>query len=199
MRMLSRPVQSYLTRVCTGNFGGTPPSAMDRVPNASGGAVDILRFGHITRIEFMRSTFGSYPRRVRIGLVLILLFAATSSMHWLRNVVSATVKSTGVDEITTYEARYQELRHTLPPNIVVGYLSDPVPPDLSRSEGTTRFKRFVLTQYALSPVIVVRSTETDFVVGNFESPAHADSAAAYHLTLVRDFGAGVMLFRKKKQ
>jgi hypothetical protein len=147
----------------------------------------------------MRNTFGSYPARVRIGLVLILLFAATSSMHWLRNVVSTAVKSTGVDEITAYEARYQELKHTLPPDSVVGYLSDPVPPDLPRSEGRTRFKRFVLTQYALAPVIVVRSTEPDLVVGNFESPAHADTASAFHLTLVRDFGDGVMLFRKTRQ
>lgn len=147
----------------------------------------------------MRNTFRSYPARVKVGLVLILLFAATSSMHWLRNVVSAMVKSTGVDEITAYEARYQELKHTLPPEIVVGYLSDPVPPDLPRSEGRTHFKRFVLTQYALSPVIVVRSTEPDLVVGNFESHAHADTAAAFQLTLVHDFGDGVMLFRKKRQ
>jgi hypothetical protein len=147
----------------------------------------------------MRNTFGRYPTRVRIGLVLILLFAITSSMHWLRDVVSATVKSTGVDEITSYEGRYQQLKQTLAPNIIVGYLSDPVPPDLPRSESRAHFKRFVLTQYALSPVIVVRSTEPDLVVGNFESHAHANTAADYHLTLLHDFGNGVMLLRKKRQ
>jgi hypothetical protein len=61
------------------------------------------------------------------------------------------------------------------------------------------FKRYLLTQYALLPAIVLADIQGALVVGNFEASDSRDSAATRGLTLIRDFGDGVMLFRRSAE
>src|SRR4029079_7017836 len=53
-----------------------------------------------------------------------------------------------------------------------------------------------VTQFGLAPHLVRPATATDWVVGDF-SPGfdHRALAARRHLTVVRDFGGGAVLFR----
>jgi hypothetical protein len=51
----------------------------------------------------------------------------------------------------------------------------------------------------LSPLILVDSTEQEFVLGNFNKGIKPEIYKKYKLNLVKDFGDGVMLFRKENK
>jgi hypothetical protein len=92
----------------------------------------------------------------------------------------------GPDEVTLYQRRFAVLSPMLDRQRVVGYVSDR--PDAARE--------FFLTQYALAPIIVANHARVGLVIGNFFDPATGPAVAAAHrLTLVRDFGDGLVLYR----
>ena len=103
----------------------------------------------------------------------------------------------GREDVTLYEERLQELKQILPPTGIVGYMTNRKPqPDFL--ELALSRKRFSLTQYVLSPVIVADTVERPLVVGDFHGTMpDAEALAGMNLVLVKDFGSGVMLFRKK--
>jgi hypothetical protein len=144
----------------------------------------------------MRRFLVRYPWGVRLGLALILLFAAMSGARWLRITASAVTGGGRNDEVALHEARLQALRPLLPPGTTVGYLADPVPGDLPGDEARDHFRRYVLTQYALAPVLVQRSAEADLVVGNFVSPPPPTLTEELGLVLGLDLGEGILLFRR---
>lgn len=74
----------------------------------------------------------------------------------------------------------------LPERGVVGYIGEP---------GIRALEDYYLAQYALAPVVVDHSSEHGLVVGNF--PGAKAFPPTENLQLVRDFGNGVLLFRKK--
>jgi hypothetical protein len=139
-----------------------------------------------------------YSRRVRLGLVLILAFAAVSSARWLGAAYQLATDPPTLDEISATELRLEEMRRVVPPHTVVGYLSDRIPPGQSRAESREHFQRYVLTQYSLAPALVVHGTEPHLIVGHFTMRASVDTAAAMGLTLVRDFGDGIYLFERTR-
>jgi len=136
-----------------------------------------------------------HPTRVKIGLLLIALFASVSQLQALRSARVAYRSLSRPDEVTLYEVRLRELKRALPARGVVGYVSDSTG-DAERpdsDQGRRAFKRYLLTQYALVPVVVVRSVNADLVVGDFES---SDGFRPPGFTAVRDFGKGVVLFNR---
>ena len=133
--------------------------------------------------------------RMRIGVGLIILFALISNL--LGRAVHDLAALTQTDEITEYEARFRQLKQVLPPHARVGYVTDARPQGVVQ-DGNSRslpFKRYLLTQYALLPVIVLRDSHQPLVVGNFYSANGVDGETTRGLTLIRDLGNGVMLFR----
>jgi hypothetical protein len=87
--------------------------------------------------------------------------------------------------------RYEGLPPAVPPDAVIGYLSD-LPVEDSRSTVL-----FLGAQYALAPRILVDDDRRAWVLGNFAAPADFGAlGAAHHLTMVRDFGNGVVLYRR---
>ena len=137
-------------------------------------------------------------RRMRIGWWLLALFGLGSSARLVARSFHDVSAIGRPDEITRYEDRFRELRTALPPRVRLGYVADRLParaaddPELARQA----FKRYVLTQYALLPAIVLPDTaDGGLVVGDFEAPDGRDSAAARGLTLIRDLGEGVLLLR----
>ncbi|MFL5493741.1 MAG: hypothetical protein ACJ8DC_05070 [Gemmatimonadales bacterium] len=93
------------------------------------------------------------------------------------------------DSITSYEHRFLELRQALPARGVVGYTSGTRPEAFTTGD----FKRFVLTEYALAPLLVLHDTAPELVVGNFADSAMTPPPG---FRAVRDFGHGVWLLRK---
>jgi hypothetical protein len=136
-------------------------------------------------------------RPMRIGLGLLVLFALVSDLRLLVRELHDLAAIAPPDEITRYEDRFRELRRVLPPRARVGYLADVTPPVSVAGDDPARlaFKRYVLTQYALLPTIVLPGNHGALTVGNFDSAGGIDPDATRGRTLVRDFGNGVMLFR----
>ena len=87
--------------------------------------------------------------------------------------------------------RYAQLPAAVPPGEVVGYISD-LPWEDRRSTVL-----FLGAQYALAPRILVDDDHQKWVLGNFSAPADFGAlGAAQHLVMVRDFGNGVILYRR---
>jgi hypothetical protein len=135
--------------------------------------------------------------RARLGLALVLLYALASGAAWLKLAASTTGRS-APDEISTYERRFQGVRAALPARGVVGYLgrTDPAGRTPAEREASSLldFKRYLLAQYALAPVVLIESTEPDFVIGNFDRGKAPSTPAGFRIE--RDFGNGLVLFRR---
>lgn len=124
-------------------------------------------------------------------MLCIVLFALLSSSISLRRAFyPSPARTMAHDEISLYEARFRLLKDSLPPRGVVGYFSEP-PMDVEWGKG------FFLTAYALAPLIVVNSTAPPLVIGNFRAAGPDRSVPDPTLVLVRDFGDGVVLFRRE--
>jgi hypothetical protein len=131
-------------------------------------------------------------RLVAVGL--FVTFALVSSNRVFVKERRKHRKMPTPDAITRYDRRFQSLRAHLPSNEIVGYVG---------STGTSwqdNLDPFFATQYALSPVVLVRRTDRPLVVGNFNV---ADPTQKLpndpRLQLIEDFGDGVMLFRRVPQ
>lgn len=130
--------------------------------------------------------------RVRAGLVLLLLYAGVSDARWLYRAVRGGLDARRVDPITRYELRFSALERALPRRGVVGYTSG-LPPEEFVSED---FRRFLLTEYALAPLVIVNDTTPQLVIGNFPPDSVPSTLSTDRRRVVRDFGDGVWLIRK---
>jgi hypothetical protein len=134
---------------------------------------------------------------VWVALLALMLYAAASTARWVLNAANWPSRS-GQDEISTYERRFDELRRALPARGVVGYLGAPEPTGPSPAEADAaallHFRRYLLAQYSLAPLLLVEDSEAELVVGNFHAGAVPPAPAGFRL--VRDFGDGVVLFRR---
>jgi hypothetical protein len=148
--------------------------------------------------KFPENDNGSWAvSRTRLGLALLLLYALASGAAWLKLATSTTGR-TAPDEISIYERRFDGLRAALPARGVVGYLGRTDPAGRTHAErdasSLLAFKRYLLAQYALAPVVLIESTEPDLVVGNFDQGRAPSTPAGFRIE--RDFGNGLVLFRR---
>jgi hypothetical protein len=127
-----------------------------------------------------------------IGVFLLTFIGVLSSASLLRWVGRVTPGRMGKDEISSYLRRFEPLRRVLPIHITVGYESDLEDSLTDREE----VRSFYLAQYALAPAIVVAGVEPEVVVGNYRDPARCRVCRSKDFVLMRDFGQGLMLFRR---
>lgn len=140
---------------------------------------------------------GRRSLRIRIGLGLLGLFAAASQFQSLRAAIGEYRGLAQPDEVSRNEARFQALRAALPGHGVVGYISDlGATTDPASSEARQSFKRYLLTQYALVPHVVVRNVDAGLVVGDFSASAPDGRVTPAGFVMVKDFGEGVVLYRR---
>jgi hypothetical protein len=135
--------------------------------------------------------------RARVALLLVILYAGASTAQWVRRGAEWPAHASQ-DEISAYERRFAELRAMLPDRGIVGYLGTPAPTGASPQEANAaallHFRRYLLAQYTLAPILLNESTEPELVVGNFDPGAVLPPPAG--LRLLRDFGDGLVLFRR---
>jgi len=140
----------------------------------------------------------SYGIRVKIGILLILFTALFSNLTLFKDVVAGSCKNGKIDSISHYERRFEGIKKYLPARGVVGYISGTDVKDIRFAGQETA--KYYLTQYAVSPTIVEYAAVYDLVIGNFEPGA--DSSGVIHekrLTVIKDFGNGVMLLKGAKK
>jgi hypothetical protein len=137
--------------------------------------------------------------RSGVALLLILLYAGVSTARWVHR-AAAWPPGSRQDEITVYESRFRLLRSALPAGGVVGYLGHPEPtgatPRDSNAAALLHFRRYLLAQYSLAPVLLIESTDHELIVGNFDPDSSPPAPPGFRL--VRDFGDGVVLFRRAR-
>jgi hypothetical protein len=96
------------------------------------------------------------------------------------------------DGTVQWENRMQAVRERLPATVrEIGYVSD------SENVGSM-VQEFVLTQYALIPVVVRRGTEYEWIVGNFTQPGF-EALLAGEIPgdyTIEKLGAGIYLIHR---
>jgi hypothetical protein len=111
------------------------------------------------------------------------------------SIVNRTCKISPQDDpVGAFDLQVKPLLHDLPAHGAVGYVSDATMVDDSPS-----FWEFLYLQYGLAPLIVVDSPEYPFVIGNFHGSRWDANASQLKLTLVKDYGNGLVLFRGPSQ
>ena len=133
-----------------------------------------------------------YQKRVRAGGGLLLLVAVFSCLETLRTDRWAPKAI----DVPVSEARVQSVRNDLPQHGTIGYLGDEVPPG---EDSNPYYHEFFHIQYALAPVILVDSQDYPLVLGDFHEPVNYERISKLKLALVKDYGNGVMLFRRSSQ
>ena len=95
------------------------------------------------------------------------------------------------DPIATYEKKFFELKSYLADHQVVGYISDYA--ENSKAGGSA----YSMAQYVLAPTILVRGARRNVVVGHFQHPPlDIKRYEQEKLSLFKDFGNGVILFKR---
>lgn len=129
----------------------------------------------------------NFPVKTRLVLLVFVLCCLLSSA---RLVIQAPIpgRSAPDDVEGRSDLRFAKLKAALPQRGVIGYVGD---------GGESGVPAYYLAQYALAPLVLDRSPDHLFVVGNFPSGPPASSLGK--LRLVKDFGDGVLLFAGEDQ
>lgn len=125
----------------------------------------------------------------------LIAVALLSSFWLLLDVVSGYSKTFEAFGVGAFEDRLLPVKPALPPHGVIGYASDnPV-------DSTAGLGEFYLTQYVLAPAIVSASPvpKGSLEVVNFHAPRpDLSKLEPLHLTIIQNFGSGVLLCRKNQ-
>lgn len=129
-----------------------------------------------------------------MGIAIAVAVSMATSVKMLGEIVKYYSDAPPADGITAFERRFDEVKKALPGHGVVGYVTDV---DMSDTNAQAEFN---LTQYTLAPLWVTESSEREWVIGSFHASApSAQFLTSKNLILVRDFGAGLYLFRGSKK
>lgn len=130
--------------------------------------------------------------RVGAGLLLLLGFALFISVRQLQDVAERAPTSRMPETLRDWnEHRLAALRPLLPPHGVVGFVAG------DHADGAT-IQRYYLTQYVLAPVVVVRDSDRDLVIGTFDpETAPPPPPSPRHEVLLEDREQGVIYWKAK--
>jgi hypothetical protein len=95
-------------------------------------------------------------------------------------------------QVAAQFSRFEGVQSAIPEKAMLGYLTDAVPGSVV---GDAMFNG---AQYVLAPRVLQKGAAFDLVLGNFTKPGDfAAVGRAQGLRLERDFGNGVVLFRRE--
>ncbi len=142
-------------------------------------------------------TGSSAPWRRWGGAGLVFLLSLSAAIAYLNGEAETARQVPDPWAIARQVERFAPLRMDLPAPTVLYYLTD-VPADDNRSSTL-----FFGTAYALAPHVVTdakRAEDSEMVVGSFQRrPDLARLESERGLKLVKDYGQGVMLFRRERK
>ena len=133
------------------------------------------------------------PYGVLVSVTLLVVVCLASAIPEAVQQSSAGVGAIAdsIASVTTTEARMKAIRPALPPQGIIGYVSDL---DVTRGDGR---RAWYAAEYCLSPLVLSPSPGPAIVLGNFADAANAPAIAQRDgLTIVRDFGGGLILLAR---
>jgi len=154
---------------------------------ASAGALNGRRIMQPAFSFTMQPLAQNFPAKTRLVL-LVFVFCCLLSSARLLTQAPIPGRSTPDDVAQRSDLRFARLKAALPQRGVIGYVGD---------AGESGVAPYYLAQYALAPLVLDRSHNHSFVVGNFPSGPPATSVE--NLRLRTDFGDGVLLFADEDQ
>jgi len=132
------------------------------------------------------------PTEVKIGLAVATALSLWGAGAYFGFETEYQKQNPDPYQIAAQTARLAGARAAIPENAVVGYLTDLEPNTVAT------WSLFSATQYILAPRILKHDAAQDRVLGNFARPADFAARGRQHGLIVdRDFGNGVVLFRKE--
>ncbi len=110
----------------------------------------------------------------------LLLLALASLYASLQNLIATKdLGSTTDDPVADWEIRFARLKQRLPfQRGFVGYISDSSIPGVSYDAANDEGE-YVLTQYAMAPIIIIKGTGQEWNVANLSSDAFAKWNASH--------------------
>ena len=130
-------------------------------------------------------------RAVRIGALALLVCAALlANLARLKELWELPPANVG--EMAQRDQRLEPLRSVLPKHGRVGYVSD------ARDKVELEM-RLMLAQFSLAPVILVSGAEQAPIVGDFSNSDAIGRGLDPNLTVLRDFGNGVVLLGRAQR
>ena len=127
-----------------------------------------------------------------VGLSLLVAYRNTSSAMTVWN-----PEQPDNNPVDRWEKRIQPVRNHLPEDItLVGYVADWDIPDLEYNP-IDQDAEYVLTQYALAPIMVQPGLEQEWIIGNFIHPGFESwldqSLPSYE---IKSLGFGIFLIHR---
>ena len=137
----------------------------------------------------------SSSAQVLAACAIVALLALLSAINFYGITAEAAGPNADVYKIGEQAARFHDLMSALPATGIVGYVSD-VPPDQNLAAVL-----YSGAQYTLAPRLVTDrnlAPSAEWVIGDFSKPLDmVQFGKERGLTLVRDFGNGVVLYRSQ--
>jgi len=139
----------------------------------------------------------SRTAQVYLALALLVGFVLLSNLAYWGSTLQKRWNpvALGKDSVSDWESRFVDLKRALPPSGVAGYVSQD---DIGiLANPIDRNAEFALTQYTLVPHILQPGKNAPLVIGNFGGVELTGEQIAQKLglTLVRNYGWGIYLFR----
>jgi hypothetical protein len=129
--------------------------------------------------------------RHKFAVLSLAAIALVSSFWFLLDVLGTATHTKQTFGVAAFEARFAEIRKTIHPHTVYGYLSD------NASTDPSALAEFHLTQYVLAPAIIRPSTRENLVIVNYHSKQlNGRLLMDNHLVPYLDYGNGVALVRQ---
>ncbi len=128
----------------------------------------------------------------------IILIIAASLYASIQNLIATKdLGSITDDPVADFEKRFEPLKQRLPfKRGVVGYISDSSIPGVSYDPNNDQGE-YVLTQYAMSPIIIIKGTGQEWDIGNLSLQAYKVWSQANHGQFeVTQFKGNIYLFHK---
>ena len=142
--------------------------------------------------------------RRRTGLFILIVLTAYGVLDPLRQGIRSYPDLPETDPVTIHEARIEQLKPLLPASGAVGYVTsvenDRIFAKEKAFQNVEYLAQYALTQYTLAPLVVRNSPELPLVVGNFlDGPPAPGFLEKRDLVPLRDFGDGLVLYRREKK
>ena len=140
----------------------------------------------------MSATSPEAPLVVKAAVAAAAFLALAGLLNYFRFETSYQDQNHDPYRVAAQMGRFSDVRKKIPPNGKLGFLSDK---EVGTLAGDTLFGT---AQYALAPRLLLKTTDSDWVLGDYAQPTDYDAAGAiYGLKVVERFGNGVVLFRKE--
>jgi len=135
-----------------------------------------------------------YPLATKAGVILAAVLTLWGAVEYFSSESSYQEEYRDPYLIGAQSAKFGSFLEAVAPSAVLGYLTDAAPGSVASDA------MFLAAQYTLAPRLLEKRTTSKQVLGNFTRPA--DFAAIGHqygLSLERDFGNGVVLYRSESR